>query len=368
MSTQLRESYSQMQRIQKKQVNVVKRMVLVGAGHAHLECIKQGSHPEIDWIVVTPSRYQYYSGMFSGLADGTYTLDETRIDVKALCERHGKTWIEDRAVRIDAASKQVICQSGRVIPYDIVSFNIGSHDWAASTPIRVTIKPNYRVEDAFQTFRSADSPVIVGSGAAAVEMAASFQSKGTPVTLIHEEPLLSGHPAGPELAARLDQLGVIRIVDRFETLDGQTARLRSGRSLETDAVLFLGGASATELFRSSGLYCDARGFLLVHETLQSLEDPSIFAVGDCATLTAYPETPKNGVTAVRQAPLLLQNLIRFVNDEPLRTFRPQRYYLTLLALGHRQATLLYGRFYRTNRLSWYFKQWIDRRFIKKYTV
>jgi len=199
-------------------------------------------------------------------------------------------------------------------------------------------------------------------------MAASFQSNGTPVTLIHEEPLLSGHPAGPELAARLDQLGVIRIVDRFETLDGQTARLRSGRSLETDAVLFLGGASATELFRSSGLYCDARGFLLVHETLQSLEDPSIFAVGDCATLAAYPETPKNGVTAVRQAPLLLQNLIRFANDEPLRTFRPQRYYLTLLALGHRRATLLYGRFYRTNRLSWYVKQWIDRRFIKKYTI
>lgn len=346
----------------------MKRIVLVGAGHAHVECIKQGSHPDIDWIVVNPSRYQYYSGMFSGLADGTYTLDETRIDVQALCERYGKTWVEDRAVRIDAASKQVICQSGQVIPYDIVSFNIGSHDWAASTPIRVTIKPNYRVEQALETFRSADSPVIVGSGAAAVEMAASFQSSGTPVILIHEEPLLSGHPAGPELAARLDQLGVIRIVDRFETLDGQTARLRSGRSVKTDAVLFLGGARATELFRSSDLYCDARGFLLVHETLQSLGDPSIFAAGDCATLAAYPETPKNGVTAVRQAPLLLQNLIRSANDEPLRTFRPQRYYLTLLALGHRRATLLYGRFYRTNRLSWYIKQWIDRRFIKKYTV
>ena len=345
----------------------MKRMVLIGAGHAHLECIKQGSHPEIDWIVVTPSRYQYYSGMFSGLADGTYTLDETRIDVKALCERHGKTWMEDRVVRIDAANKHVICQSGQVVPYDIVSFNIGSNDWETSTPNHVTIKPNYRIEQALQTFRSAVSPVIVGSGAAAVEMAASFQSNSTPVTLIHEEPLLSGHPAGPELAARLDQLGVNRVIDRFETLDGQTATLQSGRLLETDAVLFLGGATAHELFRVSGLYCDDRGFLLVHETLQSLEDPSIFAVGDCATLPAYPETPKNGVTAVRQAPLLLQNLIRYVNEEPLRTFRPQRRYLTLLALGHRQATLLYGRFYRTNRLSWYLKQWIDRRFIKKYT-
>ncbi|MGE6555720.1 FAD-dependent oxidoreductase [Exiguobacterium artemiae] len=346
----------------------MKRIILVGAGHAHLECIKQGSHPDVDWIVINPSRYQYYSGMFSGLADGTYTLDETRIDVKALCERHGKMWIEDRVIRIDAANKQVVCQSGQILSYDIVSFNIGSNDWEASTPIRVTIKPNYRVEDAFRTFRNAVSPVIIGSGAAAVEMAASFQSNGTLVTLVHEEPLLSGHPAGPELAARLDRLGVNRIVDRFEKLDGKTARLRSGRSLETDAVLFLGGATAHELFQVSGLYCDDRGFLLVHETLQSLEDPSIFAVGDCSTLLAYPETPKNGVTAVRQAPLLVQNLIRFVNEEPLRTFRPQRYYLTLLALGHHQATLLYGRFYQTNRLSWYFKQWIDRRFVKKYMV
>ncbi|MDI3236221.1 FAD-dependent oxidoreductase [Exiguobacterium antarcticum] len=346
----------------------MKRIVLVGAGHAHLECIKQGSHPDVDWIVINPSRYQYYSGMFSGLADGTYTLDETRIDVKALCEHNGKTWIEDRVTRIDAANKQVICQSGQVLSYDIVSCNIGSRDWdVAGAPARVTIKPNYQIDQALETFRKAASPVIIGSGAAAVEMAASFQSNGTPVTLIHEEPLLSGHPAGIKIAKRLDQLGVKRIVDRFDTLDDQTARLRSGQSIETDAMLFLGGARASELFQASDLYCDTRGFLLVHETLQALEDPSIFAVGDCATLTAYPNTPKNGVTAVRQAPVLLENLLRFVNQERLLAFRPQQRYLTILALGDQQATLLYGRFYQTSRLSWYLKQWIDRKFIKKYT-
>ncbi|MFZ0077381.1 MAG: FAD-dependent oxidoreductase [Exiguobacterium undae] len=346
----------------------MKRIILVGAGHAHLECIQQGSHPDVDWIVINPSRYQYYSGMFSGLADGTYTLDETRIDVKALCERHGKTWIEDRVTRIDAANKQVICQSGQILSYDIVSCNIGSRDWEVAGAPRVTIKPNYRIDQALEVFRTAVSPVIVGSGAAAVEMAASFRSAGSPVTLIHEEPVLAGHPAGPKVAKRLDQLGVKRIVDRFDMLEGQTAWLQSGQSLETDALLFLGGARASKLFQESDLYCDAKGFLLVHETLQALEDPSIFAVGDCATLTAYPDTPKNGVTAVRQAPVLLKNLLRFVNQERLVTFHPQRRYLTILALGGKQATLLYGRHHQTNHLSWCLKQWIDRRFIQNYTI
>ncbi|WP_214851134.1 FAD-dependent oxidoreductase [Exiguobacterium sp. s193] len=347
----------------------MKRIVLVGAGHAHLECIKEGTHPDVEWIVINPSRYQYYSGMFSGLADGTYQLEETRVDVKALCARHGKTLMEDRVTRIDPQTKQVFCQSGEIISYDVVSCNIGSNDWNLSeATARVTIKPNYQIDQALRQFKEASSPVIVGSGAAAIEMAASFQSDDCPVTLVHDEPLLAGHPAEASILDRLDTLGVTRIVDRFVSLDEQTVRLQSGQSFKADAVLFLGGASALDLFKASGLYCDERGFLLVHETFQSLEDPSLFAVGDCATLAAYPNTPKNGVTAVRQAPVLLENLLRFVNQERLRTFRPQGRYLTILSMGHQQATLLYGRHYQTNHLSWRLKQWIDRRFIKSYTT
>ncbi|MCY1691078.1 hypothetical protein OVA29_10655 [Exiguobacterium sp. SL14] len=88
--------------------------------------------------------------------------------------------------------------------------------------------------------------------------------------------------------------------------------------------------------------------------------------GDAATLVAYPEIPKNGVTAVRQAPTLLKNLLNFLQEEPLQSYRPQKRYLTILSMGPRHAVSLYGKSYSTNRLGWYLKRWIDQRFMRKY--
>lgn len=64
-----------------------KKLLLVGAGHAHLQVLKSMRRkrwPETEVTLISPSRFQYYSGMFSGLIEGHYTLDEVRIDVKRL--------------------------------------------------------------------------------------------------------------------------------------------------------------------------------------------------------------------------------------------------------------------------------------------
>lgn len=49
----------------------MKTLVLVGGGHAHLHCLEQiNNDSQKDWRVklISPSPYQYYSGMFSGLS------------------------------------------------------------------------------------------------------------------------------------------------------------------------------------------------------------------------------------------------------------------------------------------------------------
>ena len=43
---------------------------------------------------------------------------------------------------------------------------------------------------------------------------------------------------------------------------------------------------------------------------------NIFAVGDCATLADYPQTPKAGVYAVRQGPVLRDNLEALLEGRP----------------------------------------------------
>ena len=66
----------------------MKTIILVGGGHSHLYCLKkhkQYQDESVKWILISPSRHQYYSGMFSGYTEGMYSLEETRIDLEDMC-------------------------------------------------------------------------------------------------------------------------------------------------------------------------------------------------------------------------------------------------------------------------------------------
>ena len=100
------------------------------------------------------------------------------------------------------------------------------------------------------------------------------------------------------------------------------------------------GAVAFPLFRGAGLPLDDRGFLIVDDALRSVADPRIFAVGDCATLAHYPEIPKAGVYAVRQAPVLWASLKAALDGRHPPGYRPQAGFLSLLNTADGRALLV----------------------------
>lgn len=48
---------------------------------------------------------------------------------------------------------------------------------------------------------------------------------------------------------------------------------------------------------------------MVTNSLQSIDYENIFAAGDCATLKDFLHLPKNGVYAIKQAPILYDNVL-----------------------------------------------------------
>jgi NADH dehydrogenase FAD-containing subunit len=106
----------------------------------------------------------------------------------------------------------------------------------------------------------------------------------------------------------------------------------------------------------------------VEPTLQIRGHAEVFAAGDCATLADAPNIPKAGVYAVREGPVLAFNLLAALEGRPLRRYRPQHDFLTLLNLGDgtaagaRCGVAFAGRWVR--RL----KDRIDRRFVARYRV
>ena len=69
---------------------------------------------------------------------------------------------------------------------------------------------------------------------------------------------------------------------------------------------------------------------------------------------------------MRQGPVLDHNLRAAARGEPLRTFRPQTRFLSLLNTGDGRAILSYGRFAARGRWAWRLKDWIDRRFVAQF--
>ena len=143
------------------------------------------------------------------------------------------------------------------------------------------------------------------------------------------------------------------------TADGERA------AVDCDLAIAVTHAGAADWLGESGLDLDDAGFIRVRETLQSTGDPSVFAAGDIASFDARA-LPKSGVYAVRQGPVLAENLRRLAAGRPLRPYRPQPLTLALISSGDRNAVASWGRLAVEGRRVWRVKDWIDRRWMRKY--
>ncbi len=141
--------------------------------------------------------------------------------------------------------------------------------------------------------------------------------------------------------------------------------LDDGSRLEADLVLWATSATSPPALSSVTLPLDDDGFLLTRPTLQTVADAPIFAVGDTGTIQDN-RTPKAGVYAVRQGPVLWENIGRMLAGEPLVEYVPQRGFLKLLNTGDGSAIGEYKGLSMSGRWCWRLKDGIDGRFMNKY--
>ncbi len=145
-----------------------------------------------------------------------------------------------------------------------------------------------------------------------------------------------------------------------------TVYCHSGLTVECDRLFWVTEASAPSWLREAGLSTDADGFIKVRNTLQSISHSHIFATGDIATAIDRPR-PKAGVFAVRQGKPLYENLRRILQGQPLKPFKPQKNFLTLIGTGEGSAIASRGAFgLGPSPLLWLWKDWIDREFMEKF--
>ncbi|WP_160846618.1 FAD-dependent oxidoreductase [Pontibacillus yanchengensis] len=361
----------------------MKQLILVGAGHAHLHIIKQWIDHAIDEVeltILSPNEYQYYSGMFSGYTEGLYDIEDIRVNVESLAEQAGATFYKEAVMSVDGEQKILLTDKGKVLSYDAVSFDIGSLTAHTDLPgikeYAKRIKPNYHFPDMIKEMQESSNPVIVGGGIAGTELALSLQAyrqkhqEIAHVTLISSSNRLLENQS-QKASNKMEQIVQEREISthtgkRVREIDSTHIITETNEKIDYKDVLWLAGPKAPDLFRVSNLPIDEEGYLQVESTLQVKAHPSIFGAGDCITLTNAPNLPKNGVFAIKQAPILWDNLKGFLTDSDGQHYKPQKKYLAIMSIGHKEGFLLYGSWTFKGKLAWKLKHSIDQKFIQSY--
>ena len=96
----------------------MKRLVLVGGGHAHLsvlEALARTRPRGVEAVLLTPSRFQIYSGMLPGWMAGHYSQSQCRIDLHPLARAARMNMVTGRISGMDAGARWVRLPDGRQI-------------------------------------------------------------------------------------------------------------------------------------------------------------------------------------------------------------------------------------------------------------
>ena len=145
------------------------------------------------------------------------------------------------------------------------------------------------------------------------------------------------------------------------------AVMEDGREYFFDLVLLAWGIRPSRLFRESGIPTGPDGGLLVNAYLQSVAHPEVFGGGDCIHFEKRP-LDKVGVYAVRQNPILYNNLLAVLEGRDLKSFQPQGTYLLIYNLGNGTGIFYRGNWVLKGRLIFYLKDYIDRKFMRNFQV
>lgn len=356
----------------------MKRVVLVGGGHTHIEVLRRAARRRFDAevVLVDPHPVLPYTGMVPGYVAGHYGGDDILIDLDALCSRAGVTRLTGRACGLDVAARRVTVEGGARLDYDLVSLDIGSvidTDVPGAAQHALPVRPLWGFVQHWQATGGRKKNVaVVGAGAGGVELALALRTRlggGARITLVGDEPIVaSGWPH----AARTRLMEICRSRDivlqlgqRVTHVTAQGLECNGGHAIVADTVVWATGPSAPAWLADTSLTLDERGYVTINTDLRAEGLTDVFAAGDVAGIVGHPR-PKSGVYAVRAGPVLAANLRLALSGRPLRAYVPQSRALALLGTADGEAIGVYGQHHFAGRWAWHWKQAIDRRFVARY--
>ena len=373
---------------------IIKDIVLIGGGHAHVSVLHMFGMkpiPGVRLTLITRDIHTPYSGMLPGLISGHYEFDDVHIDLGPLATFANARLYHGEVERIDPETQQIFIKGRPSVDYDVLSINIGSRPRTDNVPgaleyvlpikpIDLWLEKWAELKQRFLNTEEYLNIAVVGGGAGGVEVLLSTQYQLLKLIEQHnqdpsrlhfelytaDEDILMGH--NTSVRRRFNRVFKERNISLFThspvTQVSKDALTVNSETREVNAVLWTTSASAPSWPRQSGLATDELGFIQVDEYLRSTSHSNVFAVGDIASMSS--PRPKSGVFAVRQGPVLTENLRQLISGKALKAYKPQKHFLGLISTGDKHAIASRGAWSFEADWLWKWKDSIDRKFMRMF--
>jgi nitrite reductase (NADH) large subunit len=264
----------------------VEELLKIAPDLYHITVFGAEPHPNYNRILLSP------------VLAGEQTIDQIILNPLSWYEENGITLHTGKKVeKIDRVKRLVIAEDGTEAAYDRLLLATGSNPFILPVPGKDLngvisyrdIADTEAMIDAAKTYKKA---VVIGGGLLGLEAANGLMLRGMDVTVVHIMPWLMERQldehAGQLLQRSLEARGIrFEIGANTEALipdkDGRVmaVKFKDGREIPADLVVMAAGIRPnTALAEAAGLHCQ-RG-IVVSDTLQTITDPRIYAVGECA--------------------------------------------------------------------------------------
>ena len=351
--------------------------------------------PGVRLTVICRESRTPYSGMLPGYVAGHYGFDEVHIDLRRLAHFAGARFYRDEAIGLDRDARKVLCASRPPVSYDLLSINIGStprmDDVAGAAELAVPVKPisafNERWLELRERIRSAAAKPASrwsGGGAGGVELALAMQyrlrnelraaGRNPDDLVVH---LLSGEPdILPTHNARVRKAFSRVLAERGITVHRGSRvtevapgrlRIADGSTLDADDVVWVTRASGAPWLRGTGLALDDER---LHSRHRDAADRDRRQCVRRRRHRQHGRTPagKGGrVCGPARTAAGRRTCAARSQGQPLAAYRPQKRWLALISTGDQYAVASRGALGFEGRWVWRWKDWIDRRFMARYS-
>jgi selenide,water dikinase len=364
-----------------------RRLVLVGAGPAHLYVMRELARrpiADVDVVLVVPDE-SYHAPMAAGYLAGQYEAVDFRFDLDAIA-RGARVRVVRGTIERIAVEERAVLASGERIPFDVCSFDLEVepelHDVPGAAEHALAVRPAERVIELRRRLDALVagairpvSVVIVGGGPRGVETALVVRHRlgadsAHRVSLVEREPevLPQFEPPMRQLAAEvLRSRGVaVALGGRVASVTAHAVALHNGATIPADLVAWTCRGVEPELITRSGLPHDEEGRLLVDRSMQSVDGAPIWGAGEAVTIQQFPDRDRGAGYAVREAPALDRSLRAALGQGRPARYRPQHASLAVLNTGGGWALIRWKGIHRHSRWAWRLKDMMDRRFMRRF--